>query len=201
MKYIKTFENFNTRFDHYDMNNKILKKGDLVEVKHCVGRYGQTQTVQGELTDINNSGGITLDDGELYIAFPWSHKDGKSIGFDKFEDYEHGHESYVKKINTIDPKYSIPKRRKSIRVHLVDETKEKHSYGSDYPVVFDERGTVKEVDKKFEEFLKQNYPTAKNGNDLSPDVRKKYWESKLPHLYVIDTPSGRPSYIIIYYLS
>jgi hypothetical protein len=105
----------NPRFQYLDMNSHPLAIGQRVSIKHCVGRYGECRTATGELLEIDQYSGVrirlnhtyTEDRGrfgrrclvagdETYIASVFSFKDGIQLGFKKFEDFEHGHEEWIK---------------------------------------------------------------------------------------------------------
>jgi len=84
----------------HDMNGTPLEPGMLVEIQHCTGRYGQTQRVVGRLTGKEHYMQVELDNGKWYecgFSPVWGDKDSKKVvGFSRFEDYEHGHDSYIK---------------------------------------------------------------------------------------------------------
>ena len=104
---------------YYDRNGKLLEAGDVVDVKYCIGRYGQTRMVRGILKSIDNFGGVaiylssctepfnvyfqgftakTLGPGdEHYIAIKFNRVDGKLIGYHEHHDFEHGHETWIEK--------------------------------------------------------------------------------------------------------
>ena len=72
---IKKYSDFINESVYYDVNNNKINIGDFVEVKYTSGRYGQTKTVQGTITKIDQYNGITLDD-ELYLpgVFEYDYK-------------------------------------------------------------------------------------------------------------------------------
>jgi hypothetical protein len=95
-----------------DMNGVEVEPGDLVEVKHCTGRYGQTQTVRGTFvkatcfgvyltfdrpyTDYNGRYGSYTYEAGNEVQFAISHKNG--VFFHEHNDFEHGHTTHMKKL-------------------------------------------------------------------------------------------------------
>jgi hypothetical protein len=108
-----------SRYECVDRNGTRLEKGQTVRVQHCVGRYGQTRTVTGTLDgDVDLYGGMQIVLGPetrafsdytkfgtknykagepYYVAsvFSFDHATNRRVGYSKFDDYEHGHESWV----------------------------------------------------------------------------------------------------------
>jgi len=93
-----------------DRNGRLIKPGHHVRIQVCTGRYGQTAIRQGTVTKLSNWGGFmiktdkdfTEDCGrfgvqlrkagsEVYVTVPRG-------GYQKFEDFEHGHETWVEVI-------------------------------------------------------------------------------------------------------
>ena len=195
---------------YYDVNGKIVKVGDLVEIQYCSGRYGQTTKVQGIITKMN--GGVTLDD-ELYLSNPFNydHNSGNYIGYNKHDDYEHGHETYVKKITKkeLNPKFAIKKELYTYTVRLIDYSNGKNKdkqYFNQHPTVYEVVDTRKNAKEKFENWMKQNYPNVDlDKHRLIPfsDYQKKYREKGkdiggFPRINVIITPMGKESHIVEY---
>ena len=94
-----------------DKDGKAVNPGDVVEVKHCVGRYGQTETVRGTFVKAtvygvhlifnkpytrNGRNGLYTYPAEEEVQFAISQRDG--VFYDKHNDFEHGHETYMLKI-------------------------------------------------------------------------------------------------------
>ena len=163
---IKKYYDFINESVYYDVNDNIINVGDLVEVKYTTGGYGQTKTIQGTITRIDQYRGITLDD-ELYIAgaFEYDFKTRRNIGYTKNSDYEHGHTTYVKKItpDNLNPKYEIPKQIYTYTIRLIDYSNGKNRdkrYGKDHPIIFEIKDTQKKAREKFEKWMKENYPNV-----------------------------------------
>lgn len=84
-----------------DKDSNEVNPGDTVEVKHCTGRYGQTETVTGKFVKADCFG--------VYLKFNTPYQAGKEVMFaishDKgvfyheHNDFEHGHETYMKKVS------------------------------------------------------------------------------------------------------
>jgi hypothetical protein len=82
--------------NYQDRHGIKLEVGQVVRVQHCVGRYGQTEIVEGRIADISAYGGITLDQavsrgrslGKVYVTVTRK-------GYEKFDDFEHGHEKWT----------------------------------------------------------------------------------------------------------
>lgn len=109
-------------------NGEELKIGDKVEVKFLTGRYGETTVKKGILVSVDSYRGENRDNSDVTIKleldkpytkypgtatpshqigmFTSTYKDGDkmkvSVGFGKggyrYNDYEHGHTTYIKKI-------------------------------------------------------------------------------------------------------
>lgn len=69
-----------------DRHGRELKIGQIVEIQHCVGRYGQTRIEEGEITHFG-LGGVTLDGWKWVTIAP--------NGYHKHDDIEHGHEIWT----------------------------------------------------------------------------------------------------------
>lgn len=92
-----------------DKNGAEVNPGDLVEVQHCTGRYGQTSKVRGTFvkatiygvylifdrpyTTFGRYGSDTTEAGQE-VQFAISHRDG--VFHHEHHDFEHGHETYMK---------------------------------------------------------------------------------------------------------
>jgi len=107
---------------YLDRNHKLLKTGDLVRCKHCVGRYGDTRTVTGTIQSFDKFGNMRLTlvketrpftvfgrggyaarkvgPGSTYScgAFRYDHKLDADVGYYRHDSYEHGHEAWVELI-------------------------------------------------------------------------------------------------------
>lgn len=100
----------------YDCHQRPLKAGDTILIQHVSGSYGQCRQVKGELVEIDNYAGMTIrlaedtprftvfnrlgsknyQPGDIYYcASIFTCYPDKIIGYSKFEDFEHGHESWV----------------------------------------------------------------------------------------------------------
>lgn len=94
-----------------DMNGVEVEPGDLVEVQHCIGRYGQTETVRGTLAKVNHYGVYLIFDRPYNsygrhgcytyqpgteVQFAISHKNG--VFSHEHHDFEHGHTTHMKKL-------------------------------------------------------------------------------------------------------
>lgn len=91
-----------------------IETGQTVDVQHCVGRYGATQITSGIVVDINMYYGLTLEltkpsvwhakdtritkqPGEkYYVSLSGEVVNGRYQCLSKFNDFEHGHESWVR---------------------------------------------------------------------------------------------------------
>lgn len=208
---IKKYSDFINESVYYDINDNTISVGDLVEVKYTSGRYGQTKTVQGTITKIDQYNGITLDD-ELYLpgVFEYDYNSRRYIGYAKNTDYEHGHETYVKKIteDELNTNLTIKKQLYNYQVRLVDYSGGKNRdkrYSSDFPIIFQVLDTKNVAKEKFENWMKENYPNVDLiNNKLVPfsDYIKKYNSKREsdnypsnPRLNVIITPQGKQSII------
>lgn len=95
-----------------DMDGVQVEPGDLVEVQHCVGPYGQTAKVRGTLVMANHFGVYLTFDVPYYtcsqkfgshtykvgerVQFAIPNNNG--VFFDECHDFEHGHQKYMKKL-------------------------------------------------------------------------------------------------------
>lgn len=96
-----------------DRGGKAVEVGSLIRVQQCIGRYGQTQIVEGKIDQLTESNGavltltktarqrrhdhwVMLDIGQrLFVALPGQY-DGEIYRCQhRFEDFEHGHETWV----------------------------------------------------------------------------------------------------------
>jgi len=90
-----------TGYTFLDRHKHPLEIGQKVKVKHCIGRYGQTETLIGELVNIDNYGGVTIavNGTEKYacgLFKPDFKSDSKHlIGYSEHIDFEHGHEKFI----------------------------------------------------------------------------------------------------------
>jgi hypothetical protein len=83
-----------------DRRGRQLEVGQIVRVQHCIGRYGQTEIVEGRIKEISPYGGVSLDNIDRLAV-----RRGQSTetiyvtvtrtGYEKFEDFEHGHEKWT----------------------------------------------------------------------------------------------------------
>jgi hypothetical protein len=187
----KEFLNENTQYRNdpkYDMNDELVSVGDRVEIEYVSGSYGQTNTVQGVITQMDNIG-LTLDD-ELYISnpFTYDYKLHKYVGKGEHKDYEHGHETYVKKINDneIDPKLSINKLQYTYDIRLINYLNN--------PIIKTIKGDRKRARAEFDDYLDRNFPEAFK---LIPfdDKTKLHYKLEKPKLEVTITPEGKNSTI------
>jgi hypothetical protein len=161
-----------------------LQLGDLVEVQETSGRYGQTKTYQGVITELPDSlGSFTLDDEYRVIgAFDYDFETGKRVGYSKNTSYDHGHETYVKKITEEerDHKLDVPKAyRPTYTVRLKEPN---DGSGTD------QGDLVAEISSRrgdeFKEWLKENYPTAKNMKEMDKSIYKTKWYQEHSYLNV-----------------
>jgi len=108
------------KYRYIDKNHLPLEIGDYVEAKTCIGSYGQTRIVRGTLKKIDEYSGITValeetrdfteynkfvskcykngDDYYICDAFGYDFNLQAMIGYNKHEDFEHGHEKYCMKV-------------------------------------------------------------------------------------------------------
>lgn len=63
------------------------------------------------------------------------------------------------------------------------------TYAHDYPIIL-ETNSAEEVI----EYIETNYPEAKSLEGFT-DFRSEYVSRKLPYLYLVETPSGRHSFL------
>ena len=96
-----------------DKNGAEVNPGDLVEVQHCTGRYGQTSKVRGTFvkatiygvylifdkpyTDFNGRYGSYTYETGAKVQFAISHDQG--VFHHVHNDFEHGHKTYMKLLN------------------------------------------------------------------------------------------------------
>jgi hypothetical protein len=111
----------NPNITYLDLNSRLLEIGQQVSVQHCIGSYGQCRTATGELLEVDEWSGIRIrlshsyiqNSGkfgsrdlvagdEAYIASVFTYRGGIMTGYRKCEDYEHGHEVWIKIIDEDD---------------------------------------------------------------------------------------------------
>jgi hypothetical protein len=96
-----------------DKNLTPIEIGSQVKICHCIGPYGQTQIVEGEVHEIDIYHGITLkltspatwygkncrerrDVGALfYVAIKGEVHEGALVCSHEHHDFEHGHKTWV----------------------------------------------------------------------------------------------------------
>jgi hypothetical protein len=82
-----------------DRHGRQLEVGQIVRVQHCVGRYGQTDIVEGRIKAISPYGVVTLDQawgrGSTQIVAGVVTVTVSRTGYDKLDDFEHGHEKWT----------------------------------------------------------------------------------------------------------
>jgi hypothetical protein len=79
-----------------DRTGQQISVGQIVRIQHCIGRYGQTEIVEGQIESISPYGGVTLRQairdgvslGTIYVTVT-------RTGHEKFDDFEHGHEKWT----------------------------------------------------------------------------------------------------------
>lgn len=100
-----------------DAEGRALGVGDRVEIKHCVGPYGQTRTIRGVIKQMNELGGVTVtlesepfteygryenayykagDDFYVCGAFEWKSSLEAYFGLKVHDSYDHGHTAYCR---------------------------------------------------------------------------------------------------------
>ena len=101
----------------FDINWQPIEVGQKIEVKICIGRYGQTETVTGIIKKIDEYQGFVIalshdhqsldhqrfvryhkpgDDYYVPGPFEFDHERNAYHGYKNHNDFEHGHEAYVK---------------------------------------------------------------------------------------------------------
>ncbi len=94
-----------------DKDGVEVNPDDMVEVKHCTGKYGQTETVVGKFIRADFFG-VYLKFNTPYHTFgrhgSYTYEAGKEVMFaisqdkgvfyHKHHDYEHGHDTHMKKV-------------------------------------------------------------------------------------------------------
>jgi hypothetical protein len=193
---IKTFKEHINESQLFDMDMKPLAVGDYVEVQDVAGRYGQTKTYQGKITEIKG-GQIVLDD--EYTTGSGIFNNGR--GFTEFKDYEHGHTKYVKKISKsqLDPKKAAPKLyRPTFTVWLCDSTNGFKDHNK-FPRV----GRLTGFRSELEKWIKDNYPDAEElTNELRGRLTAKFgkdWRKQYPaYLAVHQSTPGASGYMSEY---
>lgn len=184
---------------YYDMNMEPVEIGDLVEVKVTSGRYGQTKTYQGEITDFGESNvrQIKLDGEKWFSPFEYDHKTRKYVGRGENHTWDHAHTRYCKKIteDDLDPKLRVPKAyRPEYTVWYVDYTDGKNkdkSYYHEHPVV-----ASKMNEDQFDKWLQENYPNVKTFK--YGEKHPKYDE--VPYLQVHISAQHGSGFLKTYYI-
>lgn len=106
-----------------DRAGRALAIGQYIRVQECVGRYGQTAIREGEIVELSRYGGATIktafefheDCGRfgvhyraagslVTVSFPFD-------GYERFDDFEHGHERWVEIIDAIPGRDSSPNKK------------------------------------------------------------------------------------------
>lgn len=96
-----------------DRSGKPVAVGAKIRVQQCIGRYGQTQIVEGTISQLTEFNGavltldkparqrrhdhwVTLEPGKLFfVSLPGEFDGDRYVCARKFEDFEHGHETWV----------------------------------------------------------------------------------------------------------
>lgn len=81
---------------HYpmlDRNGRRIKLGDRIRYQHCVGRYGQT-SISEALVDKPHYQYGEIEGAVFHLDFSAD----VLRGYNKFDDWEHGHETWVEVI-------------------------------------------------------------------------------------------------------
>jgi hypothetical protein len=104
--------------ERVDRWHQRLDVGHKVRVRHCVGRYGQTQDVEGILRELDAHGGLTIEltvpaigrregrrfplgvGDQMYIPFNPQVQDRQLVYEHQHIDVEHGHLAWVELIDT-----------------------------------------------------------------------------------------------------
>lgn len=91
---------------YIDRHGKPVRVGQRVRVRECIGRYGQCATREGIVKELSPYGGGTLELTEPATIYHRNHCERKNKGelayvviprggYEKFEDFEHGHETWI----------------------------------------------------------------------------------------------------------
>jgi hypothetical protein len=78
-------------YGYTDRHGTPLAIGQRVRVQVCVGPYGRTAIREGVIKKFSPYSGMTLDTGYTTIV---------PKGYQKFEDFEHGHEKWTEIVST-----------------------------------------------------------------------------------------------------
>lgn len=99
-----------------DRNGTPMTVGAKVMVQRCVGRYGRVDHVEGTIEQFVEHHGAVLrlaqparrqmhdhdvwvrPGEQLYVSFPGKVDGDNMVCFHRFEDFEHGHETWVQVI-------------------------------------------------------------------------------------------------------
>lgn len=109
---------WNSRTPLHDRHGNPLHVGDKIRAQVSTGRYGQTKIIEHTITRSHEPYGAINTQAQL---IPFELKGGKGIGHTKFDDFEHGHETWVEKVGaepqpvtvqeaTVDQGHRIPQR-------------------------------------------------------------------------------------------
>ena len=89
-------------YTYLDKDGNPLVENKEYKVQHCIGIYGQTKTTVGKLKSVDSYGGMYLYDIKeyqdvQYIASIFEHIGNHTLrGHKILNDFEHGHESWIK---------------------------------------------------------------------------------------------------------
>lgn len=90
-----------------DRNGITLAPGQRVRIQVCTGRYGQVEIREGTISEVNPPFGVILlpdrgfseDMGRFGVHYRPAHVEvavnTPRDGYEKFNDFEHGHETWV----------------------------------------------------------------------------------------------------------
>lgn len=99
-----------------DRNGVHVNVGSNIRVERCVGRYGQVDHVEGTVEQFTDFAGAVLrllqparrkmrdhhvwaKPGEqMFVSLPGKVEGDRLVCFDRFEDFEHGHETWIEVI-------------------------------------------------------------------------------------------------------
>jgi hypothetical protein len=77
----------------YDQYGIQLFVGDKIRYQYCSGRYGQTQIAETVLEKDHYEYGMVDS-----ATFHWNFAQERMIGYSNHNDFEHGHETWVRVI-------------------------------------------------------------------------------------------------------
>lgn len=97
---------FASRLPVFDRDGVPVEVGARVEVKRCVGRYGQTVTEQGVVIQQSEKDPVGASYGQFMYRTDagkteWAgveYRNSKAVCFLNWDDFEHGHEQWVRVI-------------------------------------------------------------------------------------------------------